>query len=133
MTFRQPVTPSASPCLATLAWLHFLKMSLLGPLCESSASPMSESEEGLKVELRTTPVDKRFSNTNQARHCYSFYNAFHQCVYENDGNDEPCFELKRHYASICPTKWVENWNDQREAGTYAGPVPGEGDKKAAGH
>lgn len=25
----------------------------------------------MEVELKTAPVDKRFSNTNQARHCYA--------------------------------------------------------------
>jgi hypothetical protein len=29
-----------------------------------------------------------------------------------------------------PGAQVESWNEQREAGNYAGPVPGE---KAAGH
>lgn len=26
----------------------------------------------MEVELKTAPVDKRFSNTNQARHCYAY-------------------------------------------------------------
>ncbi|KAG8462442.1 hypothetical protein KFE25_010267 [Diacronema lutheri] len=85
----------------------------------------------MEVELKTAPVDKRFSNTNQARHCYAFYNAYHQCLHDNDGDTSACFDLKRHYASLCPTKWVESWDEQRENGTYAGPVPGE--KKAEAH
>lgn len=114
----------------------------------------------------------------------SFYNAYHQCVYDNEGDTAPCFDLKRRYASLCPTKWVssqwrgrvecarwratatgcrprgqvapahpwtrsspgrgcaccgsliapaqvEQWDEQRENGSYAGPVPGE--KKVAAH
>mmetsp|Transcript_15678 Transcript_15678/g.42099 ORF Transcript_15678/g.42099 Transcript_15678/m.42099 type:complete len:81 (-) Transcript_15678:894-1136(-) len=79
----------------------------------------------MEVKLETTPTDKRFSNTNQARHCYSYYNAYHQCMYENNDDASACFKLKRHYMSLCPTKWTETWDEQREAGCYNGPVPGE--------
>ena len=30
---------------------------------------------------------------------------------------------------MCPDEWLERWEGQREAGTYAGPVPGESKDK----
>jgi len=38
-------------------------------------------------------------------------------------------KLKGWAMTMCPADWVEKWEAQREAGTYAGPVPGEGKKE----
>lgn len=56
----------------------------------------------------------------QARHCYTRYNEFYRCQAER-GEDAPeCSVFQRAYRSICPSEWLERWNEQREEGTWPG-------------
>merc|ERR1712164_69685 len=76
--------------------------------------------EKTAFELKTTPFDARFPQTNQAKHCYTRYNEFHKCQAENGEGAEACEPLAKFYRSICPTEWTEKWNEEREEGTWAG-------------
>eukprot|EP00270_Netrium_digitus_P021582 TRINITY_DN92_c0_g1_i1.p1 TRINITY_DN92_c0_g1~~TRINITY_DN92_c0_g1_i1.p1 ORF type:complete len:101 (+),score=30.45 TRINITY_DN92_c0_g1_i1:126-428(+) len=80
-----------------------------------------EEKKGITVDdVKTTPLDFRFPTTNQAKHCFVRYNEYHKCIQEK-GEDAPeCAKYARFYRSICPGEWVEKWNEQREAGTFAG-------------
>ena len=71
-------------------------------------------------QLKTTPFDPRFPQTNQAKHCYTRYNEFHKCQAENGEGAEACEPLAKFYRSICPTEGTEKWNEEREEGTWAG-------------
>mgnify|MGYP001992126509 FL=1 len=71
-------------------------------------------------QLKTTPFDARFPQTNQAKHCYTRYNEFHKCQAENGEGAEACEPLAKFYRSICPTEWTEKWNEEREEGTWVG-------------
>ena len=33
---------------------------------------------------------------------------------------EECEKYAKYYRSLCPTEWVEKWNEEREAGTWPG-------------
>jgi hypothetical protein len=35
---------------------------------------------------------------------------------------EQCKALKASYTSLCPTEWVEKWDEQREAGNFPGRI-----------
>ena len=72
------------------------------------------------MQVKTTPFDPRFPQTNQAKHCYTRYNEFHKCQAENGEGAEECEPLAKFYRSICPTEWTEKWNEEREAGTWPG-------------
>uniref|UniRef100_A0A2K6SLK7 Cytochrome c oxidase subunit 6B2 n=1 Tax=Saimiri boliviensis boliviensis TaxID=39432 RepID=A0A2K6SLK7_SAIBB len=37
-------------------------------------------------------------------------------------NSEPCEYYFRVYNSLCPTSWVQNWNEQIKDGTFAGKI-----------
>lgn len=74
----------------------------------------------MNAQLKTTPFDPRFPQTNQAKHCYTRYNEFHKCQAENGEGAEECEPLGKFYRAICPAEWVEKWNEQREEGTWAG-------------
>ena len=76
-----------------------------------------------------------------------YYNSWHQCKYDHSDEEPQCQKLKQWAMSMCPMNWVrlprppvhrllltaaawpprqvEKWEEQRENGTYPGPVPGE--------
>ena len=86
--------------------------------------------------------------------CPRYYNSWHQCAHDFSDDEPQCTRLKQWAYSMCPLEWVrrahpnparlpaspppppsttttqvENWQKQREAGNYAGPVPGETKEK----
>jgi len=83
------------------------------------------------TKLETAPTSKRFPTTNQAKACYMYYNSWHQCMYDYSKEEPQCEKLQNWAAAMCPVEWVEKWEQQRESGTYPGPVPGE--SRGGGH
>ena len=77
---------------------------------------MSDGE----IKLRTSPEDPRFPNTNQAQHCWTRYNEWVLCTKRADGDDSACIKQRQLTISICPSEWVENWDEQRGNGNFAG-------------
>jgi len=75
-----------------------------------------------QMGITTAPIDWRFPTTNQAKHCYTRYNEFHLCVKERGEDDVVCKKYEKYFRSLCPIEWVERWDEQREAGTFAGPA-----------
>ncbi|KAJ4879651.1 Uncharacterized protein Rs2_36705 [Raphanus sativus] len=74
------------------------------------------------ITLKTAPADFRFPTTNQTRHCFTRYIEYHRCVAAK-GDDAPeCDKFAKFYRSLCPSEWVDRWNEQRENGTFPGPL-----------
>ncbi|MFQ6652964.1 hypothetical protein Gotur_024599 [Gossypium turneri] len=73
------------------------------------------------IELKTAPADFRFPTTNQTRHCFTRYIEFHRCLAAK-GESKECERFAKYYRSLCPGEWVERWNEQRENGTFPGPL-----------
>ena len=72
------------------------------------------------MQIDTAPIDPRFTATNQSRHCFVRYNEAHKC-YAEKGEDAPeCARIARDYRALCPTEWVNAWNEARENGTWFG-------------
>mmetsp|Transcript_20289 Transcript_20289/g.20407 ORF Transcript_20289/g.20407 Transcript_20289/m.20407 type:complete len:90 (+) Transcript_20289:95-364(+) len=72
-------------------------------------------------EMKTTPFDKRnFPATNQAHFCWQKYNEFVLCLRKNDGDESVCVKPRQLAHSICPDEWVQQWDDQRAAGSFLG-------------
>jgi len=69
---------------------------------------------------RTTPHDERFPSTNQALHCWNRYNEWLVCVNQARGDDDKCKPLRQMSDSICPGFWTEQWDEQREEGSFSG-------------
>ncbi|KAK9757630.1 hypothetical protein RND81_01G175300 [Saponaria officinalis] len=91
------------------------------PEPEESASEEVD-EETPEVKLETAPADFRFPTTNQTRHCFTRYIEYHRCVAAK-GDDAPeCDKFAKYYRSLCPGEWVDRWNEQRENGTFPGPL-----------
>ncbi|KAK9749016.1 hypothetical protein RND81_02G096500 [Saponaria officinalis] len=89
------------------------------PVAEEGSDD-SVSEETPEVKLETAPADFRFPTTNQTRHCFTRYIEYHRCVAAK-GDDE-CDKFAKYYRSLCPGEWVDRWNEQRENGTFPGPL-----------
>merc|ERR1712205_124617 len=68
---------------------------------------------------KSRPKPKRRPR-HQARHCYTRYNEFHKCAAEKGEEAEDCVFFQKAYRSMCPSIWVEKWNEERESGTFAG-------------
>ncbi|KAL6903566.1 hypothetical protein ACP4OV_004379 [Aristida adscensionis] len=77
--------------------------------------------EGM-IEIKTAPADFRFPTTNQTRHCFTRYVEYHRCVNAKGEAASDCEKFAKYYRSLCPGEWVEKWNEQRENGTFAGPL-----------
>merc|ERR1712157_620731 len=73
-----------------------------------------EEEAAVEIKLETAPFDPRFPTTNQARHCYTRYNEFHKCASEKGEDAEDCAFFQKAYRSMCPSIWVEKWNEERD-------------------
>ena len=52
------------------------------------------------------------------RNCWQNYVDFHRCQKVKGDGYEPCQYFYHVYRDICPTEWVEKWNEQREKGTF---------------
>ncbi|XWS73160.1 hypothetical protein CRYUN_Cryun02cG0101800 [Craigia yunnanensis] len=78
--------------------------------------------EESQIELKTAPADFRFPTTNQTRHCFTRYIEFHRCLAAKGEESNQCERFAKYYRSLCPDEWVERWNEQRENGTFPGPL-----------
>ncbi|EPS74026.1 hypothetical protein M569_00726 [Genlisea aurea] len=76
----------------------------------------------LQIELKTAPADFRFPTTNQTRHCFTRYIEFHRCVAAKGEDSGECAKFANYYRALCPGEWIEKWNEQRESGTFPGPL-----------
>ncbi|EPS59241.1 hypothetical protein M569_15568, partial [Genlisea aurea] len=93
---------------------------------ESSVEASEETEESEEtaeeIKIETAPADFRFPTTNQTRHCFTRYIEYHRCVAAKGDEAPECQKFAKYYRSLCPGEWVEKWNEQRENGTFPGPL-----------
>ena len=87
---------------------------------EGEEEEEEEEEPKPEIKLETPPTDWRFPAQNQAKHCYTRYQEFHKCESQRGEGAEECAFFKRAYKSICPNDWVEEWDEQRDEGTFPG-------------
>ncbi|XP_065882050.1 cytochrome c oxidase subunit 6b-3-like [Euphorbia lathyris] len=80
------------------------------------------AESVMLSELKTAPADFRFPTTNQTRHCFTRYIEFHRCVAAKGEGAQECDKFAKYYRSLCPGEWIGRWNEQRENGTFPGPL-----------
>ncbi|KAJ6954603.1 cytochrome c oxidase subunit 6b-1-like [Populus alba x Populus x berolinensis] len=80
------------------------------------------AEEKKEIKLETAPADYRFPTTNQTRHCFTRYIEYHRCVAAKGEGASECDKFAKYYRSLCPSEWVERWNEQRANGTFPGPL-----------
>ncbi|CAN4115485.1 unnamed protein product [Withania somnifera] len=90
---------------------------------DTSGNENQESaEETPEIKLETAPADFRFPTTNQTRHCFTRYIEYHRCVAAKSEGAPECDKFAKYYRSLCPGEWIDKWNEQRENGTFPGPL-----------
>ncbi|KAF6030910.1 COX6B1 [Bugula neritina] len=72
----------------------------------------------------TPPFDARFPNQNQTRNCYQNFVDYHRCHVKYGEDHAPCEYFKWAYKNLCPPQWYTKWDEQIEAGTFAGNLKG---------
>ncbi|XP_071728769.1 cytochrome c oxidase subunit 6b-1-like [Rutidosis leptorrhynchoides] len=82
----------------------------------------NDQHETPEIKLETAPADYRFPTTNQSRHCFTRYVEYHRCVAAKGEGAPECDKFAKYYRSLCPGEWVDRWNEQRENGTFPGPL-----------
>ncbi|KAE9595960.1 putative cytochrome-c oxidase [Lupinus albus] len=93
-----------------------------GSVEEENSEDQDAAEETPEIKLETAPADFRFPTTNQTRHCFTRYVEYHRCI-ATKGEDAPeCDRFAKYYRSLCPGEWIDRWNEQRENGTFPGPL-----------
>uniref|UniRef100_A0A7N0UP27 Uncharacterized protein n=1 Tax=Kalanchoe fedtschenkoi TaxID=63787 RepID=A0A7N0UP27_KALFE len=89
---------------------------------ENSGEQEEVAEETPEIKLETAPADFRFPTTNQTRHCFTRYIEYHRCVAAKGEGAPECDKFAKYYRSLCPGEWIDRWNEQRENGTFPGPL-----------
>ncbi|XP_044733847.1 cytochrome c oxidase subunit 6b-1-like [Chrysoperla carnea] len=83
-------------------------------LANEPETPKEDDEE----KIETPQLDPRFPNQNQTSHCWSAYVDYHRCVNLLGDEHDAAKYFKKVYTSMCPNRWVERWDEQRENGTF---------------
>ncbi|KAF2923973.1 cytochrome c oxidase subunit 6b-1 [Oryza sativa Japonica Group] len=89
---------------------------------ESNEAEEETIDEKPEIKIETAPADFRFPTTNQTRHCFTRYIEYHRCVAAKGEGAPECEKFAKYYRSLCPSEWIERWNEQRENGTFPGPL-----------
>ncbi|KAM3200250.1 cytochrome c oxidase subunit 6b-1 isoform X1 [Capsicum annuum] len=90
---------------------------------DTSGNESQESaDETPEIKLETAPADFRFPTTNQTRHCFTRYIEYHRCIAAKGEGAPECDKFAKYYRSLCPGEWIDKWNEQRENGTFPGPL-----------
>ncbi|KAJ7958979.1 Cytochrome c oxidase subunit [Quillaja saponaria] len=89
---------------------------------EENSGDQEAEEETPEIKLETAPADFRFPTTNQSRHCFTRYVEYHRCVAAKGEGAPECDKFAKYYRALCPGEWIDRWNEQRENGTFPGPL-----------
>ncbi|KAL3514208.1 hypothetical protein ACH5RR_026925 [Cinchona calisaya] len=87
-----------------------------------AAGDQEAAEDTPQIKLETAPADFRFPTTNQTRHCFTRYIEYHRCIAAKGEDASECQKFAKYYRALCPGEWVDRWNEQRENGTFPGPL-----------
>ncbi|VDN03493.1 unnamed protein product [Thelazia callipaeda] len=68
--------------------------------------------------LWASPIDARYQQIKMGRHCFDYYIDFHRCITLLGEDHKPCKFFYNVYTDICPSAWVEKFDEWREAGIY---------------
>lgn len=52
------------------------------------------------------------------RNCWQNYLDYYRCTNLKGEEYAPCRFFKTKFTGLCPTEWVEGWDEQRENGAF---------------
>eukprot|EP01091_Cochliopodium_minus_P003610 TRINITY_DN13599_c0_g1_i1.p1 TRINITY_DN13599_c0_g1~~TRINITY_DN13599_c0_g1_i1.p1 ORF type:complete len:132 (-),score=25.25 TRINITY_DN13599_c0_g1_i1:213-608(-) len=67
-----------------------------------------------------TKYNPRFPNTNQSKHCWFSYIDMQYCYSKIGREYAECESHTNTVNALCPTPWIEKWNEQLENGVFPG-------------
>lgn len=62
----------------------------------------------------------RFPNVNQTKHCWASYVEYQKCLSENQGNSAPCKRFLLAYRDLCPSSWLDRFDEQLNSHLFPG-------------
>jgi len=97
---------------------------------EGGAEGEEETTGGQDVESwnagrKALAYNPHFPNSNQTKHCWSSYVNYHQCVKLKGAGDAECNEFQSSALMLCPSTWLNKWDEEREEGKFASPYDQE--------
>ncbi|XP_065190091.1 cytochrome c oxidase subunit 6B1-like [Sycon ciliatum] len=88
----------------------------------SSYVPPKQDPQVVKVLNLLRPkvpaFDRRFPQVNATRACWANYTDFHRCTKKLGEGADTCKWYEEQYKFMCPTEWVERFDEQREEGRF---------------
>lgn len=75
-----------------------------------------------ELEVQTAPFDSRFPNQNQTRNCWQNYVDYYRCQKIKGENYSLCEYFKKSFTALCPSEWVESWDEMKEKGAFSGRI-----------
>ncbi|XP_052801284.1 uncharacterized protein LOC128231999 [Mya arenaria] len=91
--------------------------------CEPNVESLYEADDPINTydagwAKGAAPFDSRFPHQNQLPNCERNYIDYQRCI-RLKGEDYPnCNYFKASYLQLCPKKYVSEWDEQVEAGSY---------------
>ncbi|KAM6453372.1 cytochrome c oxidase subunit 6B2 isoform 1-T2 [Liasis olivaceus] len=92
---------------------------------QSVSAATQDSSKKRQMGHFTAPFDSRFPFTNQTRNCYQNYLDYYRClkIMKEKGKDvQKCEWYHKVFKSLCPTSWVNQWDEQRKQGIFPGKI-----------
>lgn len=82
---------------------------------------MSENKTSKEDDFPETDclIDPRFQNQSSiGRCCFTHYIDYHRCRFLLGEEDASCDIFKTMYQRMCPSAWLNTWDEQRENGIF---------------
>lgn len=80
----------------------------------------NDKQRGPDSILWSAPHDVRYPQCKATRHCFDYYVDYHRCITLLGEKHKQCKFFKNVYKDLCPSKWVETWDNQIKQGIFPG-------------
>eukprot|EP01127_Copromyxa_protea_P014241 TRINITY_DN3927_c0_g1_i1.p2 TRINITY_DN3927_c0_g1~~TRINITY_DN3927_c0_g1_i1.p2 ORF type:complete len:100 (+),score=20.76 TRINITY_DN3927_c0_g1_i1:34-333(+) len=77
-------------------------------------------EDSLRSDYKNAPYSSKFPQANQTNYCWAAYVQHKICVAKKGEDDKDCMLNKAMYTTLCPSSWIETWDEQVEANLFPG-------------
>ncbi|XP_020293246.1 cytochrome c oxidase subunit 6b-3-like [Pseudomyrmex gracilis] len=78
-----------------------------------------EREKSEEMSLWSSGSDPRFQQQNQTQRCFVMYTDFYRCEHILGKDTHACKWFKDVFTSVCPSFWVQQWDELRLTGRLA--------------
>ncbi|CAG9540248.1 unnamed protein product [Cercopithifilaria johnstoni] len=68
----------------------------------------------------SAPIDARYQQIKMGRHCSDYYQDYYRCTNLLGEDYKPCKFFYNTFKDICPSSWIQKFDEWREEGVYPG-------------